>query len=536
MTTLNGNIKFGMAGRNERFSFAWSIDGDDGNDLIATNSLFSVQRFVTFVGGKGNDIIQAYRDGGFQVGNTAGAVIFGDTGREADMAAKGSGPDHILGFAGTDTIFAGGGDDYVNGHIGDDDIYGGAGSDHLMGGYGADHIAGDAGDDVIYGGTPGSVSRAFLSIVIDHNGDDDTHIGLETRTGVAGQMAADDASLDMLDGGAGNDYLFGGLGADRMSGGLGNDTIIVDNAADKVFEAAGQGADTVLTSVSYTLAAGQHVDILATLQLTGTAAISLAGNELAQRINGNNGTNSINAGAGNDTLYGYGGNDTLSGGTGADRISGGVGNDVCYVDNVADKVFEAAGQGTDTVYASVSYTLAAGQHVETLGTTLLAGTGAISLAGNELAQKINGNNGKNGLYGNGGSDSLFGHGGSDLLAGGTGNDTLTGGAGSDFFVFTTALSPATNFDRITDFSVPADTIRLDNAVMAGLGATLGALGAGKFWKSKTGLAYDADDRIIYATDTGKLYYDANGNAAGGAVHFATLAPNLALTNADFVVI
>ncbi|MGO4835376.1 calcium-binding protein, partial [Rhizobiaceae sp. 2RAB30] len=44
------------------------------------------------------------------------------------------------------------------------------------------------------------------------------------------------------------------------------------------------------------------------------------------------------------------------------------------------------------------------------------------------------------------------------------------------------------------------------------------------------------DRIIYNTTTGALIYDSNGNAAGGAVHFATLAGHPAITAADFVVI
>jgi Ca2+-binding RTX toxin-like protein len=55
-------------------------------------------------------------------------------------------------------------------------------------------------------------------------------------------------------------------------------------------------------------------------------------------------------------------------------------------------------------------------------------------------------------------------------------------------------------------------------------------------KNTTGLAADANDRIIYETDTGRLFYDSNGNAAGGSVHFATLAPNVALSNVDFQVI
>jgi Ca2+-binding RTX toxin-like protein len=44
---------------------------------------------------------------------------------------------------------------------------------------------------------------------------------------------------------------------------------------------------------------------------------------------------------------------------------------------------------------------------------------------------------------------------------------------------------------------------------------------------------DADDRIIYDTDSGQLFYDSNGSATGGSVQFAIISPNLALTNADF---
>ena len=47
--------------------------------------------------------------------------------------------------------------------------------------------------------------------------------------------------MTRLLGGAGNDTLNGGAGADTMAGGAGNDTYFVDNAADVVNEAAGQG-------------------------------------------------------------------------------------------------------------------------------------------------------------------------------------------------------------------------------------------------------------------------------------------------------
>ena len=62
------------------------------------------------------------------------------------------------------------------------------------------------------------------------------------------------AGNDTLTGGDGNDRLDGGTGADSMNGGLGNDTYIVDNVGDVAGEVAG-GVDTVLASVTYTLAA-----------------------------------------------------------------------------------------------------------------------------------------------------------------------------------------------------------------------------------------------------------------------------------------
>ncbi|ETD86967.1 M10 family metallopeptidase C-terminal domain-containing protein [Rhodobacter capsulatus] len=160
--------------------------------------------------------------------------------------------------------------------------------------------------------------------------------------------------------------------------------------------------------------------------------------------------------------------------------------------------------------------------------------------GNDL---IMGNNASNTLMSRGGNDTLRGGAGNDKLDGGTGNDfidgstgqdTLIGGAGKDTFLFNVAVTAA-NADIITDFSVVDDTIRLDRSFFTGIAAT-GTLTANAFTKNTTGLATDALDRIIYETDSGALWYDADGTGATARVLVATLGTGLAMTNADFFVV
>ncbi|MBX9608423.1 MAG: hypothetical protein K2Y51_19550, partial [Gammaproteobacteria bacterium] len=112
---------------------------------------------------------------------------------------------------------------------------------------------------------------------------------------------------------------------------------------------------------------------------------------------------------GNDTLLGLTGNDLLDGGTGNDTLVGGAGDDEYIVDAAGDQMVEAAGEGNDTVRASVTRTLEA--NVENL---VLTGTGNISGTGNA---------GANVLTGNSGANTLNGGGGEDILRGGLGNDT-----------------------------------------------------------------------------------------------------------------
>ena len=209
---------------------------------------------------------------------------------------------------------------------------------------------------------------------------------------------------DTLYGNGGNDFLNGGAGSDIMVGGSGDDIFVVDSSADVVLEQAGQGADWVWSSISYTL--GANVE---NLTLSGTAAINGGGNGLDNTIRGN---------GGNNMLHGLGGDDVLDGQAGADAMFGGDGDDVYYVDNGGDQVFEVSTGGIDEVRSTVSTTLA--PWVENL--TLL-GAASINGTGNGLDNIITGNTGTNVLTGGGGKDTLDGKGGADTMIGGTGDDT-----------------------------------------------------------------------------------------------------------------
>ena len=60
----------------------------------------------------------------------------------------------------------------------------------------------------------------------------------------------------------------------------------------------------------------------------------------------------------------------------------------------------------DMVATNIGLTLDAGCYVEALRTTANAGTSAINLAGNEIAQSITGNAGANTIFGRGGNDVM----------------------------------------------------------------------------------------------------------------------------------
>jgi len=340
---------------------------------------------------------------------------------------------------------------------------------------------------------------------------------------------------DTLNGGGGNDTLWGGAGADRMEGGAGNDTYTVDNPADLVVEVAGEGNDTVIVSVSASLASFPNIE---NLTAAGTSAVTLTGDGRANVLTGNAAAN---------TLVGGAGNDVLDGGLGADRLQGGTGNDIYHVNAPGDRVIETSTGGTaDRVYTTVSHALAS--HVEQL---YARGSSSLTLKGNAGANTIAGNAGHNKLYGLTGNDRLYGRAGNDKLSGGTGSDrlygeaghdtldggagrdVLSGGAGRDTFVFTAHRPGSAHCDTITDYNLSHDTIQLDNKYMPKLGGA-GRLSSAKFVLGTK--AKEADDRLIYDRSTGKLYYDADGSGAIAKQLILHFTNKPALNAGEFVII
>ena len=331
---------------------------------------------------------------------------------------------------------------------------------------------------------------------------------------------------DTLIGDSGDDTLNGGDGADFMVGGDGGDDYYVNNAGDKVVEAASSGSDWVYADVNYTLAANvEHLLLLNAVNGTGNGLDNfLFGNGFANKLAGlggndtidggtatdtldggdgndslvggtendsllgGNGFDTLDGGSGADTLVGGAGNDTVAGGTGTDLLAGGAGDDSYFVDSALDAIGEGAGQGIDTVVSTATtYTLA--NNVENLN---LIGS-AVTGIGNALDNYIQGSNVgfvANNLQGGAGNDTLTGFGGADTLAGSAGRDT--------FLVWTTDA-----IDTVTDFDA---------------GPLGDALDLSELLTGYTAGVSDANDFVQFTNLGGKtqVFVDQDG-AAGGAL-------------------
>ena len=230
------------------------------------------------------------------------------------------------------------------------------------------------------------------------------------------------------------------------------------------------------------------------------------------------------------TINGTAGNDTLSGTSGNDTINGFGGNDLFRAGANGGSDFMDGGTGTDSIEFRERATSAIVVDFAA-GTINGGGTGMITFTGIERVVASNFNDS---LSGNAAAQTLTGQGGADALWGAGGVDTLWGGAGADTFIFREVGSA--HADRISDWTSGSDTLVLDGSVMSALGAN-GDFVAGdaRFWSSSSGVAHDADDRILFNTTTRQVFYDADGNGSGAARQLIATLSNATLAATDIAV-
>lgn len=491
----------------------------------------------------------------------------------------------VIGGAGADIIT--GGDATFFFPFGDD-LRGGGGADTINGGAGDDRITGGAGGDVQNGGLGDDVFVITLATdvvagEVISGGADFDRISIESTAASINLSAAGiGADVEALSSTGSRVLLTAAQLGSFQSISVGAITLTNGGIADLT--------DAEVFQTSFTLAAAGN-----TLNLTGvtTSFYTVLGGNGADTIIGGDTADffgsgdDLRGGAGIDTIHGGAGADRIVGGLGADNLNGGLGDDrLVYTVATEVAVGEVVngGDGFDSItfetasaFIDIS-ALTIGADVEALNTNgtaarltaaqlqafdeiqtsggsltltttgsadltnadfigsatiiLNAGGNTLNLSGHGNSFTVNGTGaGNDTITGGESGDFINGASGNDVLNGREGSDTLTGGGGNDIFLFDTGPN-AGNIDNITDFNVAADTIHFDNAVFTGLAD--GALDPNFFVIGAA--AQDADDRIIYDSGAGMLFYDADGSGAQAAVQFAFVAGGLAMTSADFFVI
>jgi Ca2+-binding RTX toxin-like protein len=404
-------------------------------------------------------------------------------------------------------------------------IFGNNGTNFLDGGTGADILTGFGGDDTY------AVDHAGDMVIENAGGGNDAiyssvsytlgagvHVEALSTDSIVGTNAINLTGNELnneIYGNNGANLLNGGGGGDYLVGWGGDDTYLIFSGAEIIVENVGGGRDVVYTAISYGLAAGTQVEVLAANSIVDTTAINLTGNELNNEIYGNNGANLLNGGGGaGDHLVGWGGDDTYLIFTGGEII----------VENV--------GGGRDVVYTTVSYALAAGTQVEVLSTDSIVGTSAINLAGNELNNEIYGNNGANMLNGGGGAgDYLVGWGGDDVYLIFTGGEiiieSVNGGRDVVYSTVSYGIAAGTQVEVLSTNSIVGTSAinltgnELNNEIYGNNGANMlnGGGGAGDYL-----VGWGGDDTYLVFTGGEIVLESANG---GRDVVYSTVSYALA---------
>jgi Ca2+-binding RTX toxin-like protein len=181
-------------------------------------------------------------------GNEFNNTIYGNS--NDNELRGGGGRDWLYGNGDNDTLRGEAGDDLLYGGSHGDSLFGGTENDLLDGGTGGDKMRGEAGNDKYY------VDNTLDEVIETANQGYDTVI-----SSISHALWVNVEELRLLDSGGaingtgnalGNDIygndssntLDSGGGNDDLVGNGGDDTYWIDSTGDRVFESAGEGADT----------------------------------------------------------------------------------------------------------------------------------------------------------------------------------------------------------------------------------------------------------------------------------------------------
>lgn len=290
------------------------LEGLDGDDVLAGGGGEDV-----LIGGAGVDTASYAGAAGAVDVRLNGGVTRNDGDGSTDVLVGienliGSAfGDLLVGEAGANRLSGGLGRDILLGLDGDDVLDGGTGlANTMQGGRGDDlYIVSAVGDSIVEFAGEGydTVQTALGSMRLAADVEALTYTGSATFFGqgnAGDNIIRGGLGRDTLMGHAGNDILIGGEGAaDELHGGVGDDVYVITAGGDTIVEYAGEGFDTVQTTLSvYTLRLNvEGLTYIGTGDFTGKGTLE---------------ANIITGGAGNDVLTGAGGDDTLIGGAGHD--------------------------------------------------------------------------------------------------------------------------------------------------------------------------------------------------------------------------
>lgn len=227
--------------------------------------------------------------------------------------------------------------------------------------------------------------------------------------------------------GDGQDVIYDYAGTDKMVLGYSKDRTLYRRVGGDLILKFKNSTDT-LTIKDWFAVEGNRTETIefstgeiATIQDVLTRVTSSQVTNSADNIFGTDGNDTIHSYDGNDFISAGAGNDVIYGGLGNDIMVGGDGNDTYYVETPDDRVIENANEGIDSIWASYSYELP--DNVENL--YLHESGGSINGRGNDMDNKIVGNDYDNILDGKAGTNDLWGGKGDDtyIINASNANDT-----------------------------------------------------------------------------------------------------------------